>query len=327
MRNVNMQILKPSLVTLPPHIKTLVIINRTIPENADINLIEGVITAESIHEDRAAVHEAINGVIQMINDSPRFKIVKASEELKGSGTGNVFPAPLDWSVVQKICDKYNAQALVAIETFDSDFVVTHEAKEDKKVKNDDGTTTTVKQFHAQAVTTVKTGFRTYDLTNKNIADQGYFSHNRTWNTKGSTLQEALIQLIKKSEAVKTVSYNAGSAYATRITPYYEWVSRSYYKSGNPHLVSGARKARVNDWQGAEDAWMKALNSFHKKVKGRAAYNIALTKEIQGDLQAAKTWAQRAYSEFGNKKAVKYTSILDWRINQQNILNQQMNSDQ
>jgi hypothetical protein len=42
----------------------------------------------------------------------------------------------------------------------------------------------------------------------------------------------------------------------------------------------------------------------------------------GKLNEAQIWIQRAYVENGKKEALEYSDIIDYRIRQQSILNEQ-----
>ncbi len=53
-------------------------------------------------------------------------MVLTSEDFRGTGTKQ-FPLPLEWPQVEMLCKKYNVDAIVALETFDSDLIALLEA--------------------------------------------------------------------------------------------------------------------------------------------------------------------------------------------------------
>ena len=59
-----------------------------------------------------------------------------------------------------------------------------------------------------------------------------------------------------------------------------------------------------------------------KVAGRACYNMGIINEINGDVDAALGWAQKAYEDYNIKLALRYSRILENRIFECEILNQQ-----
>lgn len=318
------EVLKPAAINVDQHIKTIAVIDRTLPESKIANIIEGTITGEGIGLDTEAAQKTLDGLVNTLKNSPRFEVRRTTVKLKSTVTGTTFPPTLAWGEVAKIAKNNNSDAVLAIEIFDSDFIVTNTTKDAKKVDKN-GKEISIKEYHAEGVANIKVGFRLYDPSDKTIADEKFFSSSRTWKAKGTSITDAAAQLINRKNAVLDVSYTAGAMYGRRITPSWTKVTRYYYKRGkkNRDLELGARKAEVNDWDGAIAAWEKAVNSRIDKVAGRAAYNLALAYEVKGDLTLAKEWAERSYGDFKNKKGREYAGILDQRIWEESRLKEQL----
>ncbi len=313
--------MQPAHINVPARIKTLVVVNHTIPINKWWNILEGVLTGEMIEQDKRGKNEAVKGLVSRMTESTRYKIINSSETFEGKGSisGLTFPDALEWRTVENLCKKYKADAVLSLEYFDSDFIVTNVQKmEDKDGKQ-------VPEYHAQGVANISLGFRIYDPKDKNIFDEQSFTYRRVWNAVGSTATAAALLLIDRVEGVAAAGYDAGMSYAERITPHYVWVDRMYYKKGKKteDIKAGARQAEVDQWEEAIKTWTNALNSPHKKDPGRAAYNIALAYEMQGDLKKALEWAQKSYSKYGNNQGREYASILQRRIEDQKRLDEQM----
>lgn len=52
----------------------------------------------------------------------------------------------------------------------------------------------------------------------------------------------------------------------------------------------------------------------KKAAGRAAYNMAVAAEVNGNLDIALDWAQKSWTEYGNKRAREYIHTIKARQN-------------
>jgi hypothetical protein len=50
--------------------------------------------------------------------------------------------------------------------------------------------------------------------------------------------------------------------------------------------------------------------------------MAIISEINGDLDAATSWAQKAYSDYGNKHGLRYVRILENRKYNEEVLKYQ-----
>jgi hypothetical protein len=306
----------PAPYSIPHHIQSLAIIDRSIAEKENLNILEGVLTGEGIRQDKLATQIVIDGLNQSLQNSSRYNVTRTTEKMKGSGSGTTFPDPLDWNKVTELCEKYHADALVSLETYDSDFIITNGTRKD----GEEGL-----KIFARGVATVNCGFRLYDYRNRDIIDQYHFSHAERWESGGSTIDAAIGTLLNKNAAIKDASFAAGIVYGERITPTWIRIDRDYFRKskGDPYLAEGARMMEVNDWDRAIEALTEAVESGHPKTKGRAAHNLAVVYEILGNLEEAKKWASEAWGRYGNRRSRDYGYILTRRINDQSRLEEQL----
>jgi len=328
MRTVTMNSMRPAEITFPSHIQTLLLVDRTKFEKSAVNIIEGALTGEMPGSDRAALDAAMNTFQQTLANTPRFNVKRASEILNGNSITSAFPTPLSWHDIEELCKRYEADAVVAIELFDSDFIVTNGKRMVKKTIDQNGVKKEIEvpEFYAEGVGNVTMGFRVYDPANKNIVDQQVFSQSNTWQATGATVQDAIAHLIARNNAVAQVSNMAAADYAYKIAPMPVRISREFYakKRREPALKIGTRMADVNDWQGALDTWRNAIpQAPSRKIAGKLCYNTAIAYEVFGDFTEAENWASKAYVEYGNKKARGYRYILTQRVSQEQRAEEQM----
>ncbi|HVD97101.1 MAG TPA: DUF6340 family protein [Cytophagaceae bacterium] len=320
--SLRLNVLQPATIYVPAEIKTIALVNRTKPMSKAANVIEGVLSGEGLFQDKSGVDKALGGLFAELKDSPRFKIVVTNLYIKGSGNGAVFPPPMDWQEVADICQQYGADGICTIETYDSDTRIVPTRTVTRKTGTD-GKPYDYIEFTATQTVTVQLGFRLYNPAAKTIVDQYHFTEQQNWTSRGTTEAMAIGGLINKNAASDQVSNAAGVKYAFRIAPEWIWVTRTFYsKGGHSDMKKAGRLAKVNNWQEARKVWMGLLG-VERKIAGKAAYNIAVSYEYEGDLEKAKYWASKAYTEFGNKSARNYVNILQNRINDVNRLNQQM----
>lgn len=93
-------------------------------------------------------------------------------------------------------------------------------------------------------------------------------------------------------------------------------------NGTDNLKMSHRRAIAGDWDGVAELWKKELSNPDSKIAGRANYNMAISNEIKGDLDKAIEYAQRFYTDYENNMAIDYIKILQYRVKQKNVLNQQ-----
>ncbi len=292
-----------------------------------VNVIEGILTGELPGEDKAGVQELVNSFRQQLTYSPRFQTKVATERLAGNSLTAAFPTQLPWKKVNSLCQQYDAQAVVAIEIFDTDFIITNGERKVKKTVVVDSVEQEIEvnEYYAEGVGNLTIGIRLYDPKTKTVVDQQLLQNSNTWRATGSTLREALAQLIAKSDATRLLSHRVGSDYAYKIAPMPIQITRSFNGKSRkaPALEQGSRYADVGQWRNAINTWENGIAGVPAKQGGYLAYNIAIAYEVMGDLETAKEWAQKSYVQFGNRDAKSYVSLIRQRLYEEQLAEQQL----
>jgi len=154
----------PAPVTVPSHIQKIVLVDRTKPQSEGLAILEGIITGELPFEVRNAVQATLSSLQMSLNSSPRFQIIRANERLPGGIFGQMFPNPLDWYTVEQLANRYDADAVLTLENFSSDFIITDQQRLIKKTVTEGKTTRQieVQGWYVEGVANVSAGFRLYD---------------------------------------------------------------------------------------------------------------------------------------------------------------------
>jgi hypothetical protein len=327
-RNTTLRVLQPAQMTLPEHITTVAMIDRSKPSNGWSNFLEGLLTGEQIGQDRRSRQTAMDGLTNALTRTPRFQVKSTGIELTGSKAGGRMPSALDWNEIERICKDYGANAVVAIESFDSDNSnrawPVSETKKDKTGKK-----YTITTYRSQQRTGVRIGWRLYDPQRKIILDEYVTEDYLERNGSGNTERAAINNLPNQLDVTRDVAYNVGIEYGARIAPIYVNVSRAYYhkaKGYKTQMKAAAQYFDDRDLDKAADLWKRVIakaGSSNKKAAGRAAYNMAVAAEVNGNLDLALEWATKAYQEYGNKKARDYRQLIKQRQNDARKVNAQL----
>jgi hypothetical protein len=318
-----MQVLVPAQINIPQDVSSIGLLNHSLPSKEDkwSNIVEGFFTGESIGADREGSYATLRGCSNKLNNSPRFKsTVLESENFRGTGTKQ-FPLPLEWAEVEMLCKKYNVDVIAALETFDSDVLFTYGSGVKKVTK--DGKTVDVVEFWSNLKIRVNAGWRIYDYKNKRIIDQDVFTDEQGWNATGPTESAARYNLPSKRNCINDAGRFAGEMFAVRISPNWVWVTRFYYTKENEEFKTAKQYVKLNDWKGAAKIWQKYTTSLDPKIAGRACHNMALAAEMEGELQVALEWANKAYKLNNKYSDYSYINLLTTRIMQQDKLKEQM----
>lgn len=326
-KSVTLTRLTPAPINVPSSVQTIVIVDRTKPQNEMVNVIEGLITGEMPFEVRNSIEATLATLQQQLNTSPRYQIKRANQRLTGGMFGQVFPQPLDWFTIERLCEQYQADAVLALENFNSDFITTEKEAIIKKTVGEgkDAQTVEVKGLRLEGVANVSAGFRLYDPQNKTIVDQQRFQKTNTWTAEAETKTQALAMLIAKADATRIVGELAGSGYAYKIAPMFVSISRDYFRKSKtqPALENGNRFAEVGKWEEAIQTWEEGVVVADYKTSAKLLYNIAVGYEVLGSLHMAHDYASQAYTQYGLKKGRNYAQMLSAEIRNQELLENQM----
>lgn len=318
-----MQILKPAAITIPSTIRQVGIVNRSLPEKGQgfHNFMEGLVTGESIAADREGSQECLRGLATGLNEGPRFTaVVVEGLDLRGTGTRE-WPENLQWEQVGDICNRFKVDALIALETFDSDLAFRKSSADVERVI--DKKKVIVKEYSVDLMMNVRSGWTIYQPAGQNLVDQNAFTDEMRWEETGDTPDEALSRLPSKRNAINKSAYFSGLQYAVRISPTWVTESRSYFRKANDDFKVAGKYVKQDKWTNAIEIWKKYTLSTDPKVAGRACFNMALASEVDGNLPIALEWANRAWEQHGLKRARDYGQLIEMRIRQQQKLDRQM----
>lgn len=315
-----LNVTEPAPVTVPAYIKKVGVINRSMStdETKAIDVIDKVLSLEGDKLDKEGAFEAIKGLSDELLNNNRFTDVKALNDIDFRTTKlALFPVPLSWDIVDQICKETSTDALFSLEKFDTDTRISY-SNRPVEISTPLGNISGL-EHQADMETIVKTGWRIYDPAARAILDEYVYQDAIVFTGKGINPLLAAAGLIGRKDAVNKVSNQAGHGYAMRIIPYRLQVYRDYFVKGTNNFKIAKRKAQMGKWDEAGELWNKETGNPSMKIAGRAAYNMAIINEINGDIDSALDWAQKSYEDYNNKLGIKYVHILENRKYKNEVL--------
>ena len=293
------------LAYLPDNVNTIAAVNRSLTseEDQDSKIIEAIVTSEVAGSDRLASDECIKGVFDASNEWEDAELVIPGKVgMYGTGTREL-PELLDWDLVAEICESEGADALLVLETFDSNTDLLLSTATDQ-IAAIISTGSAKPVLPGQIKMNVVCFWRLYDPDTKKIIDQYQHNSYMTFDTNGGILPP---------HALPETAYASGIAYIQRFLPGFYVVKRNLYKrtsgSAKNQFKAGYRKTEVANWQGAIELWNDLTDHKKQKTAGRACLNIAVANEVLGNTDIALEWAQRSYEYHNDKLGRRYAKIL------------------
>jgi hypothetical protein len=301
---------KAPQVYLPDDVHFIAVVNRSLVEEEDANdkIIESIATSEIAGSDRLASDECIKGVYDAVKGMEGTELIIPEQvELYGTGTREM-PELLDWDLVAGICEKEGTDALLVLETFDSntDLLLSTATKQVAAILS---TGSPKPIMPGQVKMNVVCYWRLYDPGTKSIIDQYQHTSYMTFH-----LNEGMLP----PHALPEAAYAAGVDYIQRFLPSFYVVRRDLYKrtsgSAKRQFKAGYRRAEVANWEGAMEVWDGMTDHNKRKTAGRACLNMAVANEVLGHTDLALEWAKKSYEFYKDKLGRSYSNVLLLRRN-------------
>ncbi len=319
MKEVQVDVMTPAEITLPSNIENLLIVDRTVYTGNPFDSNEALLTPARPGEAREATETLIFFLQRYLGGSPRFQTVVANETLTGNSITKALPRPISWETVRNLCKQYGANALVAIEVYDSTFNVSNNpraTRAEQSILNNPQDTTYQRyspyDYTIAAVGNIIFGFRVYDPATETIVDEHVFRHRETWEGTGSDPASAMSGLPPPKQVIGDLIHLAGMEYAKRIAPIPMPVERKYFGGSGTDsvLAKGTKLAEAEQWQQAANTWEAGISQASKSEAGQLAHNVAVAYEKLGKSEQAQVWATKAAEEYGNSQAKTLLSGLE-----------------
>ena len=324
--SLTISVKQPSPVFIPSSIKKVGVINRNtvIEGNKKFDDLDKILSLEGKNLDKEGAQQATNGLYDELVQMNRFDEIKLidAQEIKSPGMG-VFPVTLTWETIHRYCKENNVDALFFLSFYDTESKINSEIIP-VELDGPLGVKIPAAETRITVNTAIKTGWRIYDPIDEIVRDEFIGVERITSTGRGISPAKAAEAIIGRKEAVLQISNSMGHNYARRIQPYTTRVKRNYYVKGSSNFKIAKRRAQTGDWNGAAELWKKEVNNPKTKIAGRAHYNMAIINEINGDLTAAIDWASKSYVDYNNKDALRYLNILKYRLQQNQLLENQLN---
>lgn len=307
-REMQVFVPKPTLVTLPSDVKRMVIVDKT--QGNFLTAIEGVLTGEMIGIDKILSQECMTGLKNPFLKNSQIQITQHPDRLKSENmTSTGFGTVMNQTLIEQIARQHNADALLVFEYFDSDFTV-------RDISNANNVGAVLFQGYASA----KVGIRIYLPKTQSLFYENSFSYGKIYGETAVNKAQLIGKLAIGTNAMKYVSNELGKYIGQRFVTYRTWEDRVIMKGKTDASTRAERQLVAQDYDNAIVTLENAFKTEPKSAeKANFAHNLGYCYEIKGDLQLSKKWLTEAYTLSGSSKTQKYLDIINQRITEEALL--------
>lgn len=303
--NLSIEVMKPAKFTLPSTIRKVALVSRNLKYTTDtlqnyqeknlklikdkvrlnIDSVKLKVCLDSLATNMLALGQFDSVLVYPVTAFPVIRVQKI-------GPGNA-----EW--YNRLANETNADGLIILDMFSSFY------------KNSE-------RINSTPTTSVITSniWSVFDCKRRKIIDRFAQVDTLFWDGIDANGDFSRNRLPEKKEAMILAAGKTGKNYVGHILPSWTLVYRDIMTCDRPELKQAAKLAQKGNWDEAASLWQKNIQSEHKLDRIISLYNMALTSEMNGDVDhaieltdlAAKASSGAFWS--GENEAVrKYSAIL------------------
>ena len=314
-RPIQIEVVKPAKIEIPKNISKLTVLNASVPKyNVPIT---NETQANFFKLDSTITSQLTIGVYSIINESPRFTDIVLHNKLYHKAQDS-FLQPIEWKDLEQICYQNNTESIVAIEAFSmSDTLITFSSLTQNGYVVDNSLLLICKSF-----------WRIYNPSKKQLVHQWVQQDSIYMNEFGSI--KHFRSKLKKDDVRKwlagILSDEIAYKISNKIAPYWITVKRDVYLTMNEEMQIASLLVNDNKWKQAASIWKKYVVNENVKLAAKACHNMALVCEVEGRLDVALIWLQKALNLRPYYTTQNYKKVIEYRLKEQEILDKQFGNN-
>ncbi len=273
-----MEVLRPATITIPPQIKSVVIINNATPkvDSVEVHIVAG---SKFVRYSPEVVDSfgtlAINECQRELARRQFFDTVFIDTTKRHSSF--IAESLKTQKQLMEICQLNHTDAAIILESYDyQPFLEYTQLGENAYTFN--------QKVEGKALWTL------YSLDADSILSRYVQTDSLFWDNYAFSLTYPVDGIPSLTESFNQIASRLGFFYCDFIAPYWDRVNRFYHSNGSSYFGMATEQVKLNKWDEASKIWFFIYKNGSKLDKAKAAHNIALAKEVLGDFKSAASWA-------------------------------------
>jgi len=257
--------------------------------------------------DSTASDTTIMALSALLFESGRYDVVvPVNRNLKRSLPYEFLPDTLNSTQISQICTDYNTDALMVLERFSTKVMADYSSE-----KYLDASTGFYYSYYASLDLKYNAYFRIYQPGKKTLVKEIELVDTINWESTDNTQE----QMLRKLPSIKQAMINAGIKIALdvdeKLSPTWTSEKRGYFLIQSKE-DPGQKYMAENNYAEAENYWAEIAQSKDKKIRSKAEFNLALIRELDGDIDGAIDWGLKSYYSYYRHQTETYLKRLQIR---------------
>jgi len=302
MGKIAIQISVPPKYHISSEIRTIAILNRSI--NTDFmnfrndsaeNLLKNVKSLQN-YRDSSASDSAVVIAARALFDSQRFDVVvPLQRNMRRIDNLSKLP-PIDTTTIEQIREDFKVDAVLVLESFSEKISASFDLPWRRVIGQLDLTYDASWNLYQPGQQPPVLSLKSHDVL--------------TWiGGLDKSHKEGMPQLPSIKDVLLTGGIESALDLAENISPIWINETRYYFFTGDKNIDAAIPLIKLNKWDEAAQIWKKYLSVSSKAVLSKIEYNLALTEEMNGDIDQAIEWATKSFRTMFSVPAENYLKYL------------------
>ncbi len=288
-RLTSIETLEPALVTFPPEVTRVVIVNNspTPQDEEDANHQKNdspqILSLDSVRTIM------LNSLNQFMNEEAYFTQVALYPYKTNNSPILKDVTPLSRRKVQSICSETKADALISLDMF----AVTAQIESENTAYF---TNYSILKANLGSIIRVFSKDGDQYISKMTYVDSLFSEGPAFWDVKRNYIAEV-------NTLITDLAIVGADKLTGKFIPSWKKRNRWYYLDGSSEMKQAAGYAEQGNWQQASDIWENLYAKETKpKKKAKLASNIALAKECLDEIDEAYQWIETSFEQLPEEKS-------------------------
>ncbi len=277
--------MEPGKINLPENVRKVIFLSRNFKFDIDTfgqyynynSRLRKVSDAQNKDVDSVAVTSCLETLRKALLESGRFDeiIVYPYSDFHPHKGRNV--KPLSPQYVKKLCQENNADAIVSLEMLSYFYSLNSGDPQYGIPRNANVKITAI--------------WALYLPGHDKPVDRFNYSDVDNWNAERGQQNKSSVP--SRLNGIKMACDIAAKNYSKRLAPYWSKSDRVIVGLNGSAWNRAITLAQDYKWDAAEKIWRSLFENKNNRVKGAAALDLALAREMQGDYSQAVQWSEKS----------------------------------
>jgi len=302
---------------LPERIQSLVLVNRTVDDSyTDIKsdslqniFFKKNFDVDTVIHDLHSADTMLQALGQLLFESGRYDYVIPENRFLDHKENAFLTETMPWNQAKDLCETFNADAVLSVDMFKTR-VVTNFDKDTYYNPADDAF---YEVAGAQMAVVYEALFRIYDPSNETILMREYLRDTIYWEDSAGSIRDLFSGFTTVKQGLSEAGIALALDFSEKISTVWRREQRQILQDKDEQMVKAENLVNNNDWDAAMVIWEKVATESNSKVtKSKAAFNLAVGYELQGNVDEAIKWGLESYNTMFRQLTYDYLERLKLR---------------